>query len=237
MFENFISRIFGKKTQTTTPDVVVAPAAVKPVVQPPTVIYTSLKLPLTNADFKNAADRLSVDIAILKALATVESGSSAFSGDGRAVIRFESHHFHRLTKGKFVDAKDKYNSPISTVSWVKSLGNVNQTRQWDRFNTAAALDRSAAIQSTSFGMFQVMGFNFSMCGYKTPEDFFNDVNGSTAGQLNSFVGFLSGSGIVPALRRLDFREIALRYNGRKYEENNYHIKIEQAYKRFKENVS
>ena len=65
-------------------------------------LFTQCRNPvvgLTEADFKNAADSLNVEIAAIKAVADVETRGKAFDENGRPRILFERHYFSRLTSG------------------------------------------------------------------------------------------------------------------------------------------
>ena len=77
-----------------------------------------------------------------------------------------------------------------------------------------ALDHDAALKSTSFGAFQVLGENHADCGYPKVDDFVNLMKSGMAGQLEAFVLFCKMKpGLVPALERQDFTDIGVKYNG------------------------
>ena len=52
-------------------------------------------------------------------------------------------------------------------------------------------------------------------------------------QFEVFVKFLEGSGIVPYLKKLDWANVALRYNGKNYKQNNYDVDLKRYYLKFK----
>lgn len=63
---------------------------------------TSSTAPLTLTDFQSAADELGVEVAAVRAVASVESGNGrGFAADGRAIIRYELHRFHKYTAGHY----------------------------------------------------------------------------------------------------------------------------------------
>lgn len=110
--------------------------------------------------------------------------------------------------------------------------NANQSRAWATLNEAAALDRSAALQCCSWGMFQVMGFNYKMCGYSTVEAFVTAMKAGERGQIAAFVGYCKGrSGMIPAMKSLDFVGMARAYNGKDY--GDYDRRIKRAYLKHK----
>ncbi|NJM92326.1 MAG: N-acetylmuramidase family protein [Rhodospirillaceae bacterium] len=70
----------------------------------------------------------------------------------RPKILFERHIFHQRTNGKF----DATHPDISHPKWGE-YGKASA--QYDRLGRAMALDRQAALESASWGLPQVMGFN------------------------------------------------------------------------------
>lgn len=67
-------------------------------------LFNSCRMPLTGIDeqaYEDAAKQLEVEMAVIKAVANVETKSSAFDKEGRPTILYERHYFHRLTQGRF----------------------------------------------------------------------------------------------------------------------------------------
>lgn len=191
---------------------------------------------LTEQDFLNAANRLNCEVAAIKAVAEVESGPyGAFLDSGEPVILFERHIFHRLTKGKHSTPENR------NISWKtpsqKNMGAINAygppSAQHERLQKAVALDRSAALQSASWGKFQILGANYDALGYDNLQDFINRMYRSEADHLDSFVRFVEANGLAGALRTKDWRTFARKYNGPTYAKHNYHGRMAAAYKKFK----
>lgn len=159
-------------------------------------------------DHQTAADRIGVEGAAVKAIAEVESSGHGFR-DGLPIIRLEAHWFGRLTGYRFNDSHPH----ISCRAWTPSLAARNQGEAWQQFDEAAALDESAAIQSTSWGAWQLMGFHWRTLGYDSPQAM-REAMGTDAGQLDAFVRFVTVDPVlVDALRRHDWPAFAARYNG------------------------
>jgi hypothetical protein len=188
---------------------------------------------LTDKDFIEEAAALDprIQAALLHAFADVESGGrSGFGPSGRPVIAYEGHVFARLTNHKY-DAR----YPLLSYKYVQKAGpewqtnNKDQATAWTTLNEAAALDRAAALQACSWGMFQVMGFNYKTCGYNNVDGFVADMQRSARGQLNAFVGFCKATpDMVAAMVAKNFRTMATLYNGSDY--GDYDQRIERAYK-------
>lgn len=130
---------------------------------------------LTSADFEAAAaaSGVGVEVALVRAFAEVESGGkSGFGSDGRPLIAYEGHWFRKFTDRKYDKDYPLLSYPYKTKAgpeWQKN--NKDQATAWNTPAEAEKLDRVAALQSCSWGMFQVMGFNYAKCGYEDVDAF------------------------------------------------------------------
>jgi hypothetical protein len=180
---------------------------------------------LTEQDYSAAAELLGCEIASIKAVAEVESHGEGFYPDGFPVILFERHKFHKFTNGRF----DKDYSEISNpTSGGYGAPGDNQRR---KFKLAFTLDPLAAMKSCSWGKFQIMGFNFSSCGFPSVGKFVDAMKRSEGEQLLAFCRFVEASALDGFLRSKNWARFARGYNGADYEENRYDKKLAVAYKR------
>ncbi len=97
---------------------------------------------------------------------------------------------------------------------------------------AVKLDRERALKSASWGLFQIMGFNWKACGYQSLQHFINAMYRGEGDHLNAFVGFIRTSKLDVFLRKEDWKGFARRYNGPRFKENQYDVKLERAFKKF-----
>lgn len=171
--------------------------------------FTGAATPLTDADMEAAAARLHCERAVIDAVCEVESGGSAFLKDGRPKILFEAHVFGRLTGGRW----SRSHPNISAPSWDRSLYGAAGAHQYERLAEAIELDRFAALQSASWGRFQILGLNYKAVGYADVEDFVKEACDSEANQLKAFLNFCEHNHLNGALRTRDWEAFALRYNG------------------------
>ena len=186
-----------------------------------------IKKNLTQDDYNIAAWRLSCSPEAIKAVASVESMGAGFLPSGEPKILFEPHVFSRLTNNKY----DKSHPKTSYKKWgTYPYGTVSS--QHGRLAEAAKLDRNAALQSTSWGEFQIMGFNYGVCGYKSVQELVNDAYRGVDGHLEMFVRYVIGRRLDDELRRLDWAGFAYGYNGAGYAQNHYDTKMAAAYNRF-----
>lgn len=182
----------------------------------------------SDKDFQSAAKELGWEVSLVEAVAEVESAGDGFLKNGKAKILFEAHVFSRLTGHKYDKTNPKISSPVMNRKLY--LGG---EKEYDRLAEAVKLNESAALQSCSYGAFQIMGFHFKLLGYKTVKAMVEDAE-TDSGQLRMFVKFCKANpGILRAGQRLDFRTVAAGYNGPRFEEFQYDKKIEKAYLKFR----
>jgi hypothetical protein len=183
-------------------------------------------MPLTDDDFKQAADRLGCEVAAIKAVAEVESGPyGAFLPDGKPVILFERHLFSRLTK-------KKYDATAPDISNPKPGGYGPVSTQHARLDKAAALDKDAAQQSCSWGRFQVLGMNWKPLGYSNLQEFVDSMFRDEACHLDSFVRFVETNNLARHLISKNWAGFAKGYNGPSYAQYKYDSKLAAAYKKY-----
>src|SRR5690606_3942753 len=139
----------------------------------------SMKPRLTEADFQRAAAALEVPVNVIKAVTQVEARGRGFLSTGEPVILFERHIFRRETDGRFDRTHPDLSNPIPG-------GYGPSSAQHSRLQRAARLDREAALRSASWGMFQIMGFNFERAGHPTLQSFINAMYRSEGDHLDAF---------------------------------------------------
>ncbi len=177
--------------------------------------------PLTDADIEAAAQSIGCQVAAVRAVIDVES-RGGFLPDGRPKILFERHYFSRLT-GRAYDAS---HPDISNRQWGGYRGGA---AEYDRLARAIKLDRGAALQSASWGAFQIMGANFKVAGFADVESFVAAMVSGSAAHLKAFVNFVKKNGLADEMIRLDWAGFARGYNGPAYRTNKYDEKMAAAY--------
>jgi hypothetical protein len=101
---------------------------------------------VTEAEIAALATRLGCSMKQLRAVATVESGRSAFDTEGRPKMLFERHKFNRFTNGHF---------PMS--AWNNPMAGGYGEDSWNKLAHAACQDADSAFSAASWGRFQVLG--------------------------------------------------------------------------------
>jgi hypothetical protein len=185
---------------------------------------------LTSRDIEEQAREIGIDPCALGAVIKVESGSKGFLTDGRPKILFEGHIFWRQLKkaGKAPETFAAEHPDIVYPRWVKTFykGGIGE---YERLGRAMLIDEEAALMSTSWGMFQIMGFNHMPAGFDTVKEFVDAHHASEREHLRAFCDFIREGGMIQALLEKDWAAFAAKYNGAGYKANAYDVKMAAAY--------
>lgn len=190
---------------------------------------------LIDEDFTQVAELLGCEPAALKAVQQVETGGrGGFSSPGRPAILFEGHIFWTQLKKRGSNPEDyvKGNENILYPKWEKGhyKGGIGE---YDRLEQARKINREAADASASWGMFQIMGFNYAACGEESIESFVRSMCESEFKQLLLTANFIKkNSQMLQALQARDWAVFAKCYNGPAYAQNRYDVKLEAAYQKY-----
>ncbi|HIH2654773.1 N-acetylmuramidase domain-containing protein [Burkholderia multivorans] len=187
---------------------------------------------LTDADLQRAADRLQIDLAAVRAVNEVESRGAGFLPDGRPVILFERHVMYRQLAAAGLDA-DALAAKYPGVVNPKRGGYAGDAAEYSRLASASQISAACALEATSWGAFQIMGFHWNALGYPDVFAFVDAMKISEAEQLEAFVRFILGDkALLAALRGRKWAKFAELYNGKAYAENLYDVKLERAFDRY-----
>jgi N-acetylmuramidase len=189
------------------------------------------------------------DPAVLRAIVEVEARASGFDGKtGKILIQFEPHWFRKLltptVRAQLAQAllaeKNGRLTPTQRAllaNWKTTQENKVDTQGPEReaFNAAFTLDKKAAMLATSIGASQIMGFNFAQCGYRSVDEMYDKFrDGREAEHIRAMVRFIvSKPSLAKAVREKNWNQIAFYYNGQNYAAGKYHLKIANAYAKWK----
>jgi hypothetical protein len=168
------------------------------------------------------ATRLGCTAKQLTAVATVESGRSAFDSEGRPKMLFERHKFNRFTTGRF---------PMS--AWNNPMAGGYGEDSWNKLSHAACQDVDAAFSAASWGRFQVLGQYWQGLGYESPLALaYSTVSGEVA-HYELLARYIERFNLKSALAVLSIdpdhnRPFAAAYNGPAFEKFAYHAKLAEA---------
>ncbi len=180
---------------------------------------------LTQEDFNRAAKALGCPVAAVKAVARVESRGKGFLDTGEPVILFERHIMNRRLRAKGIIVRDQPDI-VNTAPG----GYLGGKAEHGRLAKAVKIDRDSALESCSWGLFQIMGFHWKALGYPSLQSFINDAYKSESKHLDMFVKFIiANPRIHKAIKEQDWISFAAGYNGPAYKKNNYDTKLEREY--------
>lgn len=191
---------------------------------------------LTDARIAEIARENGIHPAALLAVKLVESGTkSGFLDSGKPQILFEGHVFYKYLKAnvKSLDMNKLCAQYPNIVypKWNKSkyLGG---EKEWTRLEQARQINVKYANYAASWGMFQVMGFNYKTCGCKNINEFVEKMCASQEQQLLLTLNFLKNSNLIVPLQKRQWATFAKGYNGPGFAQNKYHIKLQAAYNNY-----
>lgn len=199
---------------------------------------------LTPQQIADAATAAGFEARTVRAIVKVETGGAGFDpATGKLLIQFEPSWFRRkLSKARLLEierARLARNAGSATdaqldlvANWETTQANAveGQKREWLAFNAAFAIDKTAAMLSTSWGLPQMMGFNHAALGFRTVDALVDSFRESEANQLRGMLAFLNSKpALAKAVRAKDWPMVAYYYNGAGYKQFNYDRRLAAAY--------
>lgn len=187
--------------------------------------FQSQGRPLSDEGLDQVCSALAVAAPQVWAVLAVETHGFGFLQDRRPQILFERHIFHKLTNGRY----DAGNIDISNG---KAGGYTGDAGEYARLEKALRLDREAALQSASWGIGQVMGFNYALAGFASVDAMVTDMMKDENAQLLAMANFIAGSNLAGALQRQDWVSFARGYNGPDFKKNEYDTRLAAAHAKY-----
>ena len=179
-------------------------------------------------DIKLIAKNFGIEPAMFLAFIEVESGGKGFDDlTGKILIQFEPSWFRK---------KVAY---APSGAWSVNKVDV-QSKEWVAFNDAFKINPNAAMESTSIGLPQIMGFHWKLLGYKSVNKMWDDFKRGEYQQVLALARYIKANPkLYSSIKRKDFHSIASLYNGdnykamaKKWGREPYNISLEKAYKRW-----
>ncbi len=200
------------------------------------VSYEHIPDRLTDEDFREVAEELGVEVAAIKAVVEIEAGAKheGFWANGKPIINFDLSMFRKFA------ARNKINLSRYQRSHAVVFAKPNRARygsyqaaQQARLDAARTIDDKTAIEGTFWGMFQLGGFNWKVCGTSSPDEFVRLMSRSERDQLELFAEFIRETGMLPLLKAKNWSAFARRFNGPTYARRGYHTRLARAYAKHK----
>jgi hypothetical protein len=183
-------------------------------------------LALDSAGLNATAAALNVELPYIWAVLHVEAAGCGFLPDRRPIIRFERLQFHQLTGGVYDATHPAISSSLS--------GNAaaDGAAQYTLLNQALALNPKAALESTSWGLGQILGENYILAGFTDVQSMVAAMIDSEDAQLAAFQSFLQETDLAAPLQSQNWAAFARGYNGVDFKANGYDTKLAAAYQLF-----
>jgi hypothetical protein len=167
----------------------------------------------------------------IHAIIDTETRGTGFDLKNRPIILFEPHIFYKqLASNKPEALQTAVSQGLAYQKWGTTP---YPNDSYPRLEKAILIDQELALRSASWGIGQLMGFNFSMVGYKTAEEMVEKFKQDEEDQLLSMVKFIIAAGLDDELRHHDWAGFARGYNGPGFAANKYDVKLETSYERWK----
>lgn len=201
---------------------------------------------MTSQEIKQIAKEFYISPSLVKTVFEVEAAGAGFftdwTGAPRIKIQFEPHEFVRQLKkqGVNVTSQKAGNYHLIYVDRIFVLKNKvdTQKEEYDAFNKAFKINPIAALYSTSWGLGQIMGYNFAAAGYSSVGEMITEFRKSEVNQLRGMMNFIKntfskGQRLIEHLRQGNFEDFAYGYNGPKHAKYNYVPRLKAAFNKFR----
>jgi len=181
---------------------------------------------------KKYATLFNMEFAMLAAFVATETGGSAFDKTtGKIIIQFEPSWFKRQAKRR--------GRPAPNGLWEYNGVEV-QSKEWAAFNDAFSKDATAAMESTSIGLGQILGVHWAALGYNSVGEMWDAAKEGIDTQVYQICLFIKATkGLHTAMKTKNFHTIASLYNGANFEKlaiklgrEPYDVTLAKFYKKF-----
>lgn len=218
----------------------------KPSVMP---LLAGKALPRSEAGFTNAAAKLGIEVAVMKAIVKVESAGKGFLDNGMIKNLFERHKFweqlvvpHDELTNLF-ERRSLFAQGNPDICGPRAYSNKKGTPLHDayvsgmanyaRLERARQFDDTAALKACSWGLGQIMGFHAETLGYGTVQEMVRLFGISEDNQIDGMARFiLATPRALKGARLKDWDMLASAYNGKAYKKFAYDTKLAAAYRTY-----
>lgn len=193
---------------------------------------------LTNEDYDSVAKELGISTACIKAVVEIETGNKGegFGPDSLPLINFDLTMFRKYARLRGLDPARYHSShPVVFAKPNPARYGSMQAAQYARLRSAMEIDTVAALEGTFWGMFQIGGFNWKLCGCDSVQQFVERMAYSEREQLELFAAYVKARKLDRFLVKLDWAAFSLRYNGPGYRKMKYDTRMAAAYRKYKNN--
>lgn len=184
---------------------------------------------LCGSNIKEAAARLGVEVAAVYAINEVESRGKGFFAKGKPAILYERHIMRR----RLIAHGQRYTGYPKSLVDSKPGGYTGGLAEYRKLESAKQIHEASALESCSWGAFQIMGFHWELLGYASVNDFVDRMCNDEKEHFEALVRFIEANpNLHRALKAKDWATFSAGYNGRDYWRTGHHHKLAAAYERY-----
>lgn len=183
---------------------------------------------ITGEQLTALAMRLRCTVKQIAAVARVESAGGGFLPSGQPKLLWERHYFWRRMRIVI-----PLLSNPAPGGYTIDADNDGINDSWEKMADAMMLNPRYAVESASWGKFQVMGAWWKDLGYRSSFEFAWRMRESEYEHYEVLARYIEKNGMLEAVRALstnpeDCRAFAKGYNGPAYAKHGYHTKLAAA---------
>jgi hypothetical protein len=186
---------------------------------------------LDDIDLPRIGARIGVGEDEIHAVLDVEAAGSGFDKEGRVKALYEPHIAYREAN----KLKDKtilnrlVKAGLAYPSWRRDYPKDSYPRILEAYSIAGDL----ALDATSWGLGQIMGFNHKAAGYRSAHAMVEAFAADEESHLDAMVNFIITNGLDDEIRRHDWAGFARGYNGAGYRANKYDERLAAAFAKWR----
>lgn len=193
------------------------------------------KARLSDLDYSAVAVELDIPEAAIRAVVEIEAGpkGNGFNPDNTPIVNFDLRMFTQACKKRGIELDSfKLTHPTVFAPLDRKKYGTPQAAQYARLKEAMSIDTVAALEGTFWGMFQIGGFNWKLCGFANVHEFIAKMSESERAQLELFAVFLTKRNLMKYIREQKWEEFSLRYNGPGYKKHAYDTRLARAFTKY-----
>lgn len=200
---------------------------------------------------REVAENLSADPAAVYAVCKAECGDKpffpadaktplGFAIPGKPKILFEPHvwwtrlKLHGMDPAALLRERPELEDILYAKWGAKPYG--SEKAQYDKLLRAIGVHPDSAVESVSYGAFQIMGYHWADLGWPSAQAFYEDMlSGGVERHADAFIKFCKFNNLIRHIKpgAVDFAKFARGYNGSGYAKNKYDIRMAEYYKEAK----
>jgi hypothetical protein len=193
--------------------------------------FTGAAVRLQDIDLPLVGRLIGVGEDEIHAILDTETAGTGFDKLNRPRMLFEPHIFYRQLRA--ADMADKLELAVKQGLAYPTWGeHPYPPDSYPRLAGATRISPELAARSASWGLGQIMGFNFGLAGYRGACEMAVSFMQSEKNQLMGMVRFIVSAGLDDELRAHNWKGFARGYNGAGFEKNGYDKKLALAFKKW-----